>query len=90
MHAPSCPPRGHELNPARPRHAQNKPHTPLGHPQYTARRMQLSLPGLALAHQLYVALQAQGGGKLGTQALALVLERMNGMGVDQITEGGKR
>lgn len=54
-----------------------------------ARRMQLSLPGLALAHQFYVALQAQGGGKMGTQALALVLERMNGMGVD-LLDGGKK
>lgn len=51
-----------------------------------ARRMNLSLPGLALAHQFYVALAAQGGGKLGTQALALVLERMNGMGD---MDGGK-
>lgn len=42
-----------------------------------ARRMRLALPGLALVHQMYVALQAQGGGKHGTQALALVLERMN-------------
>ena len=32
-----------------------------------ARRMQLSLPGLALAQQLYVALQAQGRGHDGTQ-----------------------
>jgi len=43
-----------------------------------ARRMKLSLPGLALAHQLYVALQAQGEGRRGTQALALALERLNG------------
>lgn len=55
-----------------------------------ARRMQLALPGLALAHQFYISLQAQGGGKLGTQALALVLERMNGMGLDPIIDGGKR
>jgi 3-hydroxyisobutyrate dehydrogenase len=34
-----------------------------------ARRMRLSLPGLALAQQLYVALQAQGRGRDGTQAL---------------------
>lgn len=50
--------------------------------------MNLSLPGLALAHQFYVALEAQGGGRLGTQALALVLERMNGMG-DAAPAGGK-
>jgi len=42
-----------------------------------ARRMRIALPGLALVHQMYVALQAAGGGKLGTQGLALVLERMN-------------
>jgi 3-hydroxyisobutyrate dehydrogenase len=42
-----------------------------------ARRMNLPLPGLALVHQMYVALQANGGGKQGTQALMLVLERMS-------------
>jgi 3-hydroxyisobutyrate dehydrogenase len=42
-----------------------------------ARRMNLPLPGLALVHQMYVALQANGGGKHGTQALMLVLERMS-------------
>ena len=42
-----------------------------------ARRMNLPLlPGLAQVHQMYVALQANGGGKHGTQALMLVLERM--------------
>lgn len=44
-----------------------------------ARRMNLSLPGLALVHQLYVALKAQGHGRLGTHALALALERLNGV-----------
>ena len=39
--------------------------------------MQLSVPGLALAHQLYVALQAQGGGRQGTQALLLALAQLN-------------
>lgn len=42
-----------------------------------ARRMELSLPGLALVHQLYLALQAQGHGRCGTQALALVLEQLS-------------
>jgi 3-hydroxyisobutyrate dehydrogenase len=42
-----------------------------------ARRMKLSLPGLALAHELYVALQAQGGGHQGTQALLLALARLS-------------
>lgn len=42
-----------------------------------ARRMQLSLPGLALAHQLYVALQAQGRGRNGTQALVHALASLS-------------
>lgn len=42
-----------------------------------AKRMQLALPGLSLAHQLYVALQAQGGGRMGTHALQLALSRMS-------------
>lgn len=41
------------------------------------RRMSLSLPGLALAQQLYVSLKAHGEGDLGTQALILALERLN-------------
>jgi 3-hydroxyisobutyrate dehydrogenase len=42
-----------------------------------AARMQIALPGLALARQLYVALQAQGHGRDGTQALILVLEALS-------------
>ena len=42
-----------------------------------ARRMKLALPGLALAHELYVALQAQGGGRKGTQALLLALAKLS-------------
>jgi 3-hydroxyisobutyrate dehydrogenase len=42
-----------------------------------AKQMQLAVPGLALAHQLYVALQAQGGGRNGTQALLLALAAMS-------------
>jgi 3-hydroxyisobutyrate dehydrogenase len=38
-----------------------------------ARRMKLSLPGLALAEQLYVALVAQGKGRKGTHSLILAL-----------------
>ena len=38
-----------------------------------ARKMNLSLPGLALAEQLYIALQAQGHGRDGIQALVLAL-----------------
>jgi len=43
-----------------------------------ARRMQLSLPGLALASQLYAAVQAQGYGRLGTHALELALANLSG------------
>lgn len=39
--------------------------------------MGIALPGLALAQQLYVSLQAHGEGDLGTQALILSLERLN-------------
>ncbi len=42
-----------------------------------AKRMNLSLPGLALAHQLYVALAAQGHAKDGTHALQLALASMS-------------
>ena len=42
-----------------------------------AERMRLSLPGLALAKQLYEATRAQGHGRLGTQALLLALEHLN-------------
>lgn len=44
-----------------------------------AKRMDLSLPGLALANQLYLSVKAQGNGKLGTHALMLALESMNGL-----------
>ncbi|MGE0761212.1 MAG: NAD(P)-dependent oxidoreductase [Pirellulaceae bacterium] len=41
-----------------------------------AKRMGLCLPGLALSHQLYIALQAQGHGRDGTHALELALARL--------------
>ena len=44
-----------------------------------AQRMGLSLPGLALVHQLYQATRAQGHGQKGTHALVLALERMSGV-----------
>ncbi len=44
-----------------------------------ARQMGLALPGLALAEQLYLALQAQGHGRRGTQALQLALARLSGI-----------
>jgi len=44
-----------------------------------ARRMQLSLPGLALAAQLYASVQAIGFGRKGTHALQLALSAMSGV-----------
>ncbi|HHK42981.1 MAG TPA: NAD(P)-dependent oxidoreductase [Planctomycetaceae bacterium] len=44
-----------------------------------AKAMGISLPGLALAHQLYVALQAQGHGRDGTHALQLALASLSGV-----------
>ena len=43
-----------------------------------AAAVNLALPGLALVHQLYIAVQAQGHGRLGTQALMLALKTLNG------------
>ncbi|SHE96848.1 3-hydroxyisobutyrate dehydrogenase [Desulfacinum infernum DSM 9756] len=43
-----------------------------------AERMGLCLPGLALVHQLYLAVKAQGHGKKGTHALMLALEQLAG------------
>ena len=42
-----------------------------------AERMNLGLPGLSLAKQLYEAVRAQGYGRKGTQALLLALEQLN-------------
>jgi 3-hydroxyisobutyrate dehydrogenase len=42
-----------------------------------AKRMRLALPGLALAQQLYLSLQALGHGRDGTQALHLALAAMS-------------
>jgi 3-hydroxyisobutyrate dehydrogenase len=41
-----------------------------------SKRMGLCMPGLALANQLYLALQAQGWGRKGTHALMLALEHI--------------
>jgi 3-hydroxyisobutyrate dehydrogenase len=41
--------------------------------------MGLSLPGLALVNQLYLALQAQGHGRDGTHALELALASLSGI-----------
>ena len=42
-----------------------------------AKAMGITLPGIALVHQLYIAVQAQGYGQHGTHALLLALEQMS-------------
>lgn len=42
-----------------------------------SKRMGICMPGLSLAHQLYIALQAQGYGRKGTHALMLALEHIS-------------
>lgn len=44
-----------------------------------SRRMGLSMPGLALAQQLYLAVKAQGFGRNGTHALMLALASLSGV-----------
>ncbi|QDT56194.1 2-hydroxy-3-oxopropionate reductase [Caulifigura coniformis] len=44
-----------------------------------AKKMGLSLPGLALAEQLYLSVQAKGWGRNGTHALMLALAEMSGV-----------
>lgn len=44
-----------------------------------AKKMGLSLPGLALAEQLYLSVQAKGWGRHGTHALMLALAEMSGL-----------
>ena len=44
-----------------------------------AEKMNLCLPGLALAKQLYESVRAQGYGRKGTQSLILALEAMSGV-----------
>jgi 3-hydroxyisobutyrate dehydrogenase len=44
-----------------------------------SRRMGLAMPGLAMAEQLYRAVQAQGYGDRGTHALTLALAQMSGI-----------
>jgi 3-hydroxyisobutyrate dehydrogenase len=53
-------------------------------------RMGLSMPGLALAHQLYVALMAQGHQRDGTQALYLTLASLSGIDWKNRQEADKR
>jgi 3-hydroxyisobutyrate dehydrogenase len=45
-----------------------------------AGRLNLSLPGLALVHQFYIAAKAQGAENLGTQALFQILDGLNHRG----------
>jgi 3-hydroxyisobutyrate dehydrogenase len=45
----------------------------------TASDLAIPLPGTAAAHQLYAAIEAEGGGDLGTQALIRVFERLAGL-----------
>jgi 3-hydroxyisobutyrate dehydrogenase len=44
-----------------------------------SKRMGLCLPGLALSHQLYLAVKAQGHGRDGTHSLELALSAMAGI-----------
>lgn len=44
-----------------------------------AGKLSAPLPGTALVHQLFSAVEAAGGGALGTQALVLALERLAGL-----------
>lgn len=46
-----------------------------------SRRMQLSLPGLAIAEQFYTSAMSLGYENLGTQGLYKVFEKMNGIGI---------
>jgi 3-hydroxyisobutyrate dehydrogenase len=52
-----------------------------------SRRMGLALPGLALAHQLYVAVKAQGYGRNGTHALELALAELSGVNWKERSHG---
>jgi len=47
-----------------------------------AAKMNLCLPGLALAKQLYHSVKALGCEELGTQSLMLALERMSNVAVE--------
>ena len=55
-----------------------------------AKRMRLALPGLALAEQLYISLQAIGHGRDGTQALMLAWQGCRGLIGREGSKGGGR
>lgn len=48
-------------------------------------QMGLALPGLALAHELYLALKAQGSGRKGTHSLVLALARLSDVAWERIS-----
>ena len=48
-----------------------------------ARRMELALPGLALAEQLYIGLKSQGHAKSGTQSLILALAGLGNVTIEK-------
>jgi 3-hydroxyisobutyrate dehydrogenase len=47
----------------------------------SARQLRLPLPGLALVHQLFCAVEAKGCGEEGTQALVKALEALGNVQV---------
>jgi 3-hydroxyisobutyrate dehydrogenase len=47
--------------------------------QTAAQALRVALPGTALAQQLFRAVEAEDGGKLGTQAMILALQRLAGL-----------
>jgi 3-hydroxyisobutyrate dehydrogenase len=51
------------------------------------KHMGIVLPGLTLAHQLYLTVKAHGHGRLGTQALMLALEDLSGTRVANADTG---
>jgi len=53
-------------------------------------RMQLALPGLALVRQLFVALQAQGHARSGSQALVLALAQLSDLPVPWVVDAKPR
>ena len=48
-----------------------------------SKRMNISVPGTALAHQFYMALIAQGGEKMGTQGLLTTIEKFNNVKISK-------
>jgi len=53
----------------------------------TASQLQVPLPGTSLVHQMYAALEAEGRGEEGTQALVRVYERLAGIEARAPTRG---